>query len=306
MGFILDMDTISENKNSVFTKSLSAGLGWAGYTAARYSVLAIPYSKFFKKYSAQHKPKDIEDSLQKAIEKYNLNCDIVDINSDNVVSVIKSIKTSKMNFFQKFLYQTIFFVPQASNKKIIGMINKKPEKRSFYEKIVLRLNQPYQIALGNDAAGGNSVKINKSKNGLMGYHELGHIYHFKKDDKFIKFLLKFRPHGQRLMTLPLGLNIIANSSDNFSDNTKQKIRQMSPIAGMVLFLPQFAEEILASTDGNKFAKEVCSKTMLKNVKNTNRVSMLIKIAQLLSISLGIALAGIIPDKILLNKFGLSL
>lgn len=295
------MSAISENNNSFISKVFAAGLGWTGYTAARYSIYGIPYSKAFKHYSSKYPPQDIEKALKEVIKKYELNCDIVDINPDNAVSFIKSMKQGKPNSFKKILSQVVCFTPMVSNEKIIDIINKNPKKRSLYEKLLLKLNQPYQVALGNDASGSYSVKLNKSKNGLMGFHELGHVYHYKKGTKFIKLLLKAAPKCNNFMILPLGLNIISNSSDKFSEKQKQKIRQISPIAGMVLFLPRFTEEIIASIDGNKFAKRVCNKSMYKDIVRNNRVSMAVKAAQMLLIAFSIALGGIIPNKILTSK-----
>lgn len=301
IGFIKNMHSIDKNEHSIFKKSLAAGIGWAGYTAVRYSVYAIPYPKFFKKYSAQHSPQDIEQALNKVIQNNDLKCDIIDINSDNVIQKIKSMKRGKVSFIKKLLSQIDFCTPSVSNEKVIEIINKNPKERSLFEKQILRQNQLYQIAQGNDASCGRSININKSKNGLLGFHETGHKYHFQNKNKFMNLLLKSRVSCGYLTILPLGLNIIVNSSDKISDDKKQKIRQISPFVGMVLFLPKFTEEILASTDGNKFAKEVCSKAMYKDVRNTNRISMIVKIAQILSIGLGIAIAGIIPNKILKKK-----
>lgn len=299
------MDKISENRPSFFNKVLAGGLGWAAYTGARYSIYAIPCN--VQQYSTQHSPADIEQSLKTVIKNYDLNCDIIDINSENIISCLKKSDEFKKNAarpvrpIRKFLSQMLFFMPNTSGEKIIEIIGKNPADRSMYEKLLLKLNHIYQISLGNDASGGRAVVVNKEKNGLMGFHELGHVYHYKQGNKFIKFLLKARAKCHPFIVLPLGLNIAANSTEILSEKQKQKIRYLTPIAGMLLFLPNFTEEIMASIDGNKFAKEVCSKLMYQNVRNTNRFSMTVKIAQLLTVGAGIALAGIIPHKILKNQ-----
>lgn len=295
------MDTNYQNHNSFAKKILAAGLGWMGYTAARYSLHATPYHKGFKKYSAKHDPQDIEKSLNQVIKKYDLKCDIVDINLDNVTSLIKSMKQGKPSFLKRLISQIIYFTPTISNDKIIEIINKNPQNRALHEKILLKINPIYQIALGNDASGGYSIKVNKSKNALLGFHEAGHVYHYKNGNKLVQSLIKAVPACNKLTLLPLVLNIIVNSSDKLEENQKRKIRQIAPIAGMALFLPRFTEEILASVDGNKFAKSVCNEAMYKSVKGINRVSMAVKVLQLLSIGLGIAVSGIIPNKILTAK-----
>lgn len=117
------------------------------------------------------------------------------------------------------------------------------------------------------------------------FHEMGHAYNHNKT-VFAKFLQKYR---YLHMKIPIPISIAAillpdfaryrtkqNNDINSKESAFDKLVKCehcfikaSPLIVFASFLPMIVEEGLASLQGQKFAKKVLNKDMLKKVKRTN-------------------------------------
>lgn len=282
-------------KNNSANFALSLVGGYTAYAMTRYSVFAGNLTDKFSKYSSKHNPETVEINLNRIKKEYNMEFGVTDITLDTLRSNLP--KTKKIPLFFNIINTINFPLPKISNEKLLKITTKFDKDKNLYEKFLLKTNPYYQTAIGKEALYGDNIKLNKSKAFLLSFHELGHKYHEASSSKFIKSLLKLRKRCPLFTIVPLSTTLFTNSLKNLKQETSDKINILASGTGILLALPKFTEEILASVDGNKLAKKVCSISMYKDVVKTNRVSMAIKSIELMSVGLGIFLAGITAKKI---------
>ena len=154
---------------------------------------------------------------------------------------------------------------------------KNPIMHKYFEKVSDVAGE--SIAKGKNAlyTFDGKILINSEKLGFAGFHEMGHAIN-KHMSKIGKILQNSRTPLSLLSSSLLALALFTNKRteenppenkwQKFTQGVKENIGKISAFAT----LPMLAEEILASVKGQKLAKTVLPKHLIKSVTKTHALS----------------------------------
>lgn len=148
----------------------------------------------------------------------------------------------------------------------------------------------------------NKILINTNKLPLTGFHEIGHSIN-ANNSKFWNGVAKF---GGRLKLAPLIIAGIAIATRNkpegeepegIKDSTTSFIKNNAGLLTLASFTPMLAEELKASQNGNKLAKEFLSPDLAKKVLKSNKYGAASYIVLALATSLAVSVGSKVRDMI---------
>lgn len=218
------------------------------------------------------------------MRKLNLDVDTVEISK----GLDKALEVSKMkNAGVKIVEPEFRTMPLSKNK--------------FLDKIV-ELQQPAIGATrGRNAVfymdGSNRIMLKKSKMGTAGFHEIGHAIN-RNTSKFWKTMQNMRYPGMALTSVILLTALLKRKKaegeepKGIFDKATTFVKENAGKLSMLVSLPMLAEELKASSRGNKLAKQVLSPELYKKVAKTNKYSAMVYISG----TLVAGLAGYLASK----------
>lgn len=196
------------------------------------------------------------------------------------------------------------------NKKLASAL--KNEMSGYDSKSILGNIRKFQTEYltqmfeqGNNAAflsKGNKVIVNTENLGLSAFHEMGHAINYNMS-KFWKGMQKMRT-PMMITSGTLGLVALikrpkaeGEQPENAFDKATTFIKNNVGKLVTLSFVPIIAEELKASSRGNKLAKELLSPEMAKKVKMSNRFGAVTYIASAAISGLAAYTANLVRDKI---------
>ena len=245
-------------------------------------------------YSKNIDTKTLQENIESAFEKSGLKQKGVELLNVREIEKSKEIPVENQK------------LADSINKQFDRFIPKKFRKNREIQKKLAQFKRNLQITIekGKNAAYfdvTNKLAVNIEKLGTSTFHEIGHALN-ANNSRFWKIVQKSRPiallGGVFTATALLKRKKVENETpkNNFDKATtfiKNNVGKLTTLC----FVPMIAEELMASHRGEKLAKQVLSKDMLKKVKFTNRLGASTYIALAGFAGLGAWAGSKVRDKI---------
>lgn len=227
--------------------------------------------------------KDLGEILEKTLEKSGLaakGVQIIDISkmqdieitTPNGEKILKSVNNQISELFIKELENNPITKPLFKN------LTQNPNIKEGLHSVFDQKLAPI-FSKGNNAAclfSTNKILLDSKKIGYAGFHEIGHAMN-RNLSKTGKILQNMR--GLKLLT-PVLLMTALLTNKRTAENppqtkwqkTKNFIKENVGKLTALLCMPIFVEEIMASVKGQKLAKSILPKNLIKNVTKTHILS----------------------------------
>ena len=210
---------------------------------------------------------NLSAKLQTALENSKLkNTELIDIAKFNSVS--QNVQLKKTAEFIEKEYKNHPFskiIANCDNPLIKNFLQKK------YNTIA------YLLKEGKNAIylmTTNKILINSEKAGFAGFHEIGHAMN-RHLSHFGRFLQTIRVPSAMAASIIPTIALLTNKRtdnnppENFWQKTTAFIKENVGKLTAIAFVPILTEEAMASVKGQKLAKSVLPKTLMKNVTKAN-------------------------------------
>ena len=250
---------IVTDDGKIYEKANTGKVILAGATGAAASTLvqsglslpALPAMSKISKLSLASDSAEIKNALDKALEISGMK--------DKGVKIVDYADTV------------------TGDSKVYGFWNKL-KKNLMYQFFPIEAAENGKNAffiVENKLIGHNQIHINTKKLGTAGFHEIGHSINYNTS-KFWKLMQKAR---SPLMSIPVLLTGIAlckrkkvdgENPKGFFDRVMTFIKNNVGVLSAGAMLPVLAEELKATSRGNKLAKQLLSPESYKKVVKTNR------------------------------------
>ena len=170
-------------------------------------------------------------------------------------------------------------IANAANENEIFLLSDLFPSLKKLPKTILNIISPTDAAANGKnaffAGATNQVLVNKEKFSLTTFHELGHAFNFNNTN-FWKSMQKARNPLMAIASLIAVIPALtkeAKAKDGEELTKKQKInnfiRNIAPVASGAAMLGIAAEEAMATTRGNQWAKQLLEPSLAKKVAKSN-------------------------------------
>lgn len=278
-----------------------------GYIASTGTALA--YNQIFSRNIIKQVNKasniNISEQINQAFENSGLKS-----KSAELIDISKIVDVNDYNSSLLFPEENIIeYIRKEAQQNPIGKIlNKTKAGKEFLENTEIS-PMAKMLAKGKNAAAliyTNKIILDSEKIGMASFHEMGHLMN-----------RNFSRIGKLLQTTRIPLLLTTSILPTFALLTNKRSADNPPVTAWqktktfikenigklttLAFVPIIAEEIMASVKGQKLAKSVLPKELMKNVSRTHMLSTTSYIATALITGVGAFVANKVRDLIAHGK-----
>ena len=299
------------DQNDYLNRAIGAGVGYATYKGATNIIekyVRQPYDAFVMEPLIHCNPSEkriLKDAALQAFDDSGLkNRGVVfnNVTTENVQKINTEIIKKYMQFLENMLRKFGYSEEKITLQKAI-----------IEEKIIPKYSNKTLEMLKTTVDGENAfyhpisktVNINLNKVPITAFHEFGHA--LNNTDKYTKFLVYGRHSLARLTPLILAVGLLKNKKqegeapkDNL-DKTSDFVKNNAGKLTFVSFVPEIAEEGLASVRGSKMAKPLLSKELFKKLNCDYLKALGTYVLWATIAALSVRLAVAVRDAIMTNK-----
>ncbi len=307
-------DTYKENEKLGFKKGLAAllvGEVTSSTIQTAYQISSGNYiAKLMQKFGKAEG--DMSNILTQSLEKSKLAEKGVEIKDISKMSNIAVATAGGEKIIQTVDKQIGLLLMNelkegSVRKYLFKAISKNPQIAQQVDNFITNIYSP-MFKNGKNAAffpNTHKILINSEKLGLAVFHEMGHAIN-KNMSNAGKLLQRMRSVS---LAAPIFFAVAMLTNKRTAENppqtkwqkTKNFIKENIGKISTLCFMPMVAEEIMASVRGQKLAKSVVPKELIKNVNKTHMVGAASYIGAAVIAGLAAFLANKVRDKVICQK-----